>query len=367
MGLKQNNYPNIDSVLEVADLPVPAAIESASYPLQQDAPAAQESPYPLVNLFFAFDIVNSTQYKSMTKYWPMVIPGLITQIADRVQNDNALRDSQTWRIIGDEIIFTQPIFNASELAEAVAAVFSITQEVACSVRNGKFFSNLETPPDENITVLQPRNTLSVKASAWIGVINRKFKSPYDNILHYYDAQPNTINKIPDYLGRDIDTGFRIKQHTQDRRLCISLELAHFLLVKGQAAHLQIMDYVRLKGIWSEQLYPIIWYYNSDLNCNIDHVPIPFEESFRYDEADNNPVVQRYFQRMASGELPQNCEQNGYLLKKEMYDAATAIPKIIADRNMERKINHFNEFLRDMENEKLPEAPCCQQPPESQGA
>ena len=364
MGLKQNNYTNIAPVLEVADLPVPKAIESASY--QQNIPAAHESPYPLVNLFFAFDIVNSTQYKSMTKYWPMVIPELIAKIAKRVQNDNDLRDSQTWRIIGDEIIFTQPIFNASELNEAVAAVFRITQEVACSVRNGEFFSKLQTPPDENVTLLQPRNTLSVKASAWIGVINGKFESPYDNILHYYEAQPNTTNMIPDYLGRDIDTGFRIKQHTQDRRLCISLELAYFLLLNGQSAHLQIMDYVRLKGIWSEQLYPIIWYYNSDFNRDINRVPIPFEESFRYDEADNNPVVQRYFQRMASGELPQNCEQNGYLLKKEMYDAATAIPKIIADRNMEPKINHFNKYLRDTKGEKLPEAPCSRHQPESKG-
>lgn len=50
------------------------------------------------------------------------------------------------------------------------------------------------------------------------------KSPYDNIQTEYESDGSNI-PIVEYLGRDIDTGFRLKAYTQRRRLIVSFELA----------------------------------------------------------------------------------------------------------------------------------------------
>lgn len=135
------------------------------------------------------------------------------------------------------------------------------------------------------------------------------------------------------MGRDIDEGFRLKGYTQDRRLVVSFELAYILECLGKKKELYIMDYVRLKGVWNNSLYPIIWFHNAETAKNIygnidDKMhQYTFAGSFRYDETDDNRIVSQYFER---GKKQKNRKHDvgkqGYILADSMYKVDTALKK-----------------------------------------
>lgn len=337
----------------LGDFPVPAEVASAGVLDSENIKEKEQMHYPKVHLFFSFDIVNSTMYKAMTGNWPLVIRSLLEDIRTRVHRIDVLFTSYLWRVIGDETIFVLPVQSETALSEAVDAVFEVTQRISISLRSGKFFDSLEdqSVQQEEINILKTQNTLSVKATAWIAVVNDKIKSPFDNIAFDYSASSHN-QSISEFLGKDIDAGFRLKEHTQDRRLCISVELAYFLSKEGKEKNLEIMDYTRLKGVWNENLYPIIWYYNPDIvhNCRLEmtgqDTRITFTESFRYDETDKNPMVKKYFFRIhnQNGDKQNAFGSNEYELADSMYIAHTALQKIIADRNLQPKIEYFQKFF-----------------------
>lgn len=334
----------------LGNFPVPAEVASAGKEDSENAEEKEQMHYPKVHLFFSFDIVNSTMYKALTGNWPLVIRSLLEDIRSRVHRIDALLASYLWRVIGDEMIFVLPIQSETVLVDAVDAIFEVTQRVSISLRNGRFFDLLvdQSVQDSEIRLLKSQNTLSIKAAAWIAVINDKNESAFDNIVFDYSASSQS-RSIREFLGKDIDAGFRLKEYTQDRRLCISVELAYLLVKNKQTPNLQIMDYVRLKGVWNENLYPIIWYYNSEIahTCALEmtgmDARISFAKSFRYDETDNNPMVKKYFSRLRM-EQQRNIGANECELAKSMFFAKKALPKIVLDRNLRPKIEYFKRFL-----------------------
>lgn len=62
----------------------------------------------------------------------------------------------------------------------------------------------------------------------------------------------------EFLGNDIDIGFRIKENTQKRRFIISYELAYILSKNiDYLMNIHIITYKCLKGVWQNRLYSII--------------------------------------------------------------------------------------------------------------
>lgn len=346
----------------IFELPVPAEVMSAGATNLDHSNEKEQQHYPSVLLFFSFDIVNSTMYKAMTGNWPLIIRSLLGDIQSRVHRIDALFTSYLWRVIGDEIVFVLPIQSESSLTDAVEAIFEVTQRISISLNSGKFFDALvdQRLQQQEINILKSQNTLSVKATAWIAVVNRELESPFDNITIDYIANEHTRNSISEFLGKDIDTGFRLKGYTQDRRLCLSVELAYLMNGKSRKEHLHILDYVRLKGVWNESLYPIIWYYNPEVlkKCQLEMLgegkATPFANSFRYDETDNNEIVKQYFWRGQSkrkggkkkkkGEV--SPETGSFELASSMYSADYALQKIVVDKNLLPKIQYIQQHFRE---------------------
>lgn len=308
---------------------------------------------PEVHLFFSFDIVNSTMYKTLTTCWPIVIKALLDNLQKRVSTSTDLSNAILWRVIGDEMIFVIKVENNERLKKYVEAIFELTQRVTISLRNGKFFNNIKNQKLKNSDIEQLRiqSPLSVKSAAWIAAVSNEndFRTSYDCIRLNY-ATNSQKQRILEFLGSDIDAGFRLKQYTQDRRLAISFELA--CLLKEEYANFFIMDYVRLKGVWNEGLYPIIWYYNEAIvkACNKELLneskEVPFSRSFRYDETDNNPLVNNYFARGKQQKRERLSNTGECVLAKSMYDAQSAIRKIAKDRMLEEKINYFKSLYHE---------------------
>lgn len=335
------------------DLKRPEAIVEAQNNINNEIVEKKEQDYyPRVNLFFSFDIVNSTMYKSVTGNWPLIIRQLLEDIRTTVFKIPDLSACSLWRVIGDEMIFVIPIYSMEEMAVFVDSIFEVTQKISRRLKTGRFFDALEGQSIQktDIELLKYQTPLSIKAAAWIAIINEKVESPYECIKFNYSASSqNQI--ITEYLGRDIDAGFRLKSYTQDRRLIVSYELAYFLAKTGKTKELFIMDYVRLKGVWNDALYPIIWYHNAEIVKNIcqdiseDIHTFQFANSFRYDETDKNEIVNNYFAR--GKKKKQNTKSDSkteYSLAESMYKIDSALEKILVDRSLKHKIEFIQKLL-----------------------
>lgn len=65
----------------------------------------------------------------------------------------------------------------------------------------------------------------------------------------------------DYLGPEVDTGFRIGKCTRPGMLVVSVELAELLAeIPTQLRSMvgKIVGWEQLKGVWEERHYPVIW-------------------------------------------------------------------------------------------------------------
>lgn len=165
-----------------------------------------------VELFFSFDIVNSSLYKD-TNYlgWQIVLTSLLTDIQKSVAKE--IPTAQLWRVLGDEIVFFVTIRNEEEVYSTVDAIFSILVVTNVKLKNEKFFENLDGDfSEKEIGWMKKSNILAVQSAAWLAIIfngnNSSFR-PFDNIFKKYRISDG--QQINEFLGQDIDTGFRLKK------------------------------------------------------------------------------------------------------------------------------------------------------------
>ena len=207
------------------------------------------------------------------------------------------------------------------------------------LRNEKFFENIDEEfSDKEIDWMKKSNILAVQSAAWLAIIlngDNSLFSPYDNIFKKYRISDS--QQINEFLGQDIDTGFRIKKETQDRRLIVSVELAKILSDKTEyLSRLNIITYKSLKGVWQNRLYPIIWYHDSKVSG------VSFEDSFYYDETTYSQLSKDYFLNREKDE--------GDLTSYMFLDVHKALEKIIKDQKLDGKLKKIHQVINDTEND-----------------
>lgn len=294
-----------------------------------------------LNLFFSFDIVNSSRYKRINyKEWSVVLYHLLNEIKDRVSKE--MESAVLWRAIGDEMIFFINIKNIDNISEYVNKIFKLMCDFTRCIYNEEFYKKYCSDKD-NVYILKLQNNLAIQAAAWIAAVtNEKYNiHPYENsIIEYYNNKSNY--KIVDFIGNDIDGGFRIKKYTCQRRLVLSFELAYILSKKtDDLSKLNIITYRSLKGIWNERLYPIIWYHDCKIADNIK-----FEDSFLYDEINSNELVEEYINKKYNNIIINNKDNiNG---NKNL----SIINKIARDMKIEEKIRFMYSYIENNKGSKM---------------
>ena len=291
-----------------------------------------------VELFFSFDIVNSSLYKD-TNYlgWQSVLTSLLTDIQKDVTKE--IPQAQLWRVLGDEIIFFVTIRDIEEIYSTIDAIYGILVMTNVKLKNEKFFENIDAEfSHKEIEWMKKSNILAVQSAAWLAIIlngEDSVFSPYDNIFKKYRI--NESQQINEFLGQDIDTGFRIKKETQDRRLVVSVELAKILSDKTEyLSRLNIITYKILKGVWQNRLYPIIWYHDSKVSG------VTFEDSFYYDETTYSQLSKEYFLNRE--------RDDGDLTSYMFLDAHKALEKIIKDQKLGGKLKQIHQVISETEND-----------------
>lgn len=295
-----------------------------------------------LKLFFSFDIVNSSHYKEVNpKNWVTIITDLISTLNAKVMDE--VNYAFPWRVIGDEIIFVVPINDLKTLRENVDIIFRILSKDLKEIKN----NIISMDPDKRNPYAD--NLLSFKASAWIAYTTSRDGNNKDNHISSTIADYSTNNIFTTYelynnhilcefLGNDIDAGFRISKFTHKEHLCVSFELAYILSMdKNYKCWLHIMTYQNLKGVWDNHLYPIVWYFNED-TVNSLH----FDDSFGYDEAANDEILRCYFN------IDNFQKINFSFLNSKMFtDVSFAFEKLIQDNNLISKMDFLKKY--DKEN------------------
>jgi hypothetical protein len=147
-----------------------------------------------------------------------------------------------WKAVGDELIYQFRVGARKELYWITVAFLAAVRLID-KQRGGA------------------EHGLRIKGSAWVAgfpVRNRIIRLPA------IDTQ--------DFLGPDIDVGFRIGKCTQPGMLAVSVELAE--LLSESPSYMdpivgQIVGWETLKGVWNDKRYPVIWvdFPNRYLNAN----------------------------------------------------------------------------------------------------
>lgn len=287
-----------------------------------------------VEMFFSFDIVNSTAYKTLNfTGWSRVIIALFSKIQQLVAKK--IPSAEMWRILGDEVIFIVPIKEKDDIFVYISNIFEILNNLVTQLKKGNFFDELRLCDLER-DLMKMQNIISIKASAWIAIIGENLKKleQYDNIIERFKLQEGY--GIFEFLGNDIDTGFRIKENAQDRRLVIDYELAYILSRNTDyLKNIHIIAYKRLKGVWQGRMYPIIWYHDEKYLEGTS-----FEDSFYYDEEENSELVKLYFENKTQPKL-----------KQEMYcNVDYALNKILYDQKLEDKFAKMDIIIKESQED-----------------
>lgn len=321
--LSQNDKEKIE--------PVTNSVEKVEQPTKRD-----------VVLFFSFDVVNSTSYKTINYYgWAQVLNLLFKELREEVFNK--ISGSEMWRVLGDEAIFIIKIRDEDELRENVNKIFRIMISTTYKLKEGDFFKS----NDDNFKLMKLQNILSLKATAWIAAVtdvgdisNKNLQESVENIFERYKSQEGY--EIFEFLGNDIDTGFRVAKQTQDGRMALSYELAYLISQKTDSlSYLHIITYKKLKGVWKDKLYPVIWYH--DPKAYLDHYKkeLHLEDSFTFDDCDESDLIKEYYENRDVN------KREKVIRDDKMYtEPYHALNKILQDRGLTEKIKGLQKLIKE---------------------
>ena len=157
-------------------------------------------------------------------------------------------DVYVWKLIGDEIVFK---FNPGSVDEAVRVV--------------KAFYKSIVDYDEELFKRWP---LRVKGTVWAAAfLERNIEIKIPERMHWKDSD-QAIHT--DYLGPDVDTGFRIAHYAPAGGVIISLNLAEAIANSEEQSGLNFHYVGRevLKGVFSGRPYPLIFLSHSECMPNL---------------------------------------------------------------------------------------------------
>jgi 8-oxo-dGTP pyrophosphatase MutT (NUDIX family) len=302
---------------------------------QREELTAGVARQPEFYVFFSFDLVNSTLFKSLNQAeWPLVTHKFYEFVEDSLRKHvSDAGDIRLWKYVGDELLLYRRIRSLADLRACVPAAHQTL---------------LRTAKHLWMQFPDTRTVLAVKATVWCakvvepapadlqvareqaGARDGKAEKPiYPNILVRANDEMGRGQR--DFLGPDIDIGFRIAKHALRQRLVVSADLA-YLLFRDRAEDergelgLRIVSFEQLKGVWDNRHYPIFWY-EPDWST--------VSSSFAYDERFHHPIVRDLTAGKPLGRLGE-------------------VSKILEDVGRTQSVEELWEFVRSLETTEISE-------------
>lgn len=150
-----------------------------------------------------------------------------------------------WKVIGDELVYSIQVKNRSELHEKMLAFYKTLKKY-----------------DKN---LNEKNLIRLKGSAWVAsfpIRNRVIEIPCPTLYTKNSEGEEFTYPYPkeDYLGPEMDIGFRIGKCVASGFIAASIELVYLLGGVESSSQFKVCNvgWEQLKGVWGGRYYPIYW-------------------------------------------------------------------------------------------------------------
>lgn len=211
-------------------------------------------------LFLSFDITDSTMQKvKHPEEWPKIIDLLVSL---KFQHMNY------WKFNGDEILYKRKVNGLEFICRIIESVDLHLKRI-------------------NTEMAKIIKDISVKATIWLALSET-------DALHYMHNFSFQIDGEVDFVGKNIDEGFRLTKCSSMQKIAIDPKIVYILLdtydyyrnpthrnkqikfygskenvedvnferIYTQIIHkLHLVGYSRCKGVWNNHPYPVYWYYD----------------------------------------------------------------------------------------------------------
>ncbi len=226
-----------------------------------DSKAFEELIRPKLRLFLSVDIVGSSAFKYQQTTGPgaswvfpflsfyQAFPEFLDQAVDSLGLGKSkaipLKKPQIWKALGDELIFVAELRQRREAELYLRSFRKALQSASTNWQdNGHGFQ--------------------FKGTAWLAGF------PLGNVEVPITDSPGQLSPMPDFVGPQIDAGFRLKDHATPRKLVISADLAYLLVVTPESKLSLFFDGDQpLKGIMRGKPYPLLWLDGEDSEIKSD--------------------------------------------------------------------------------------------------
>jgi hypothetical protein len=163
------------------------------------------------------------------------------------------RCPKTWKTIGDEILFCTRLYSLEHLAHSVSSFLRALEDYGAYLDSAG--NKLDVKGAGWVAAFPaPNVTVEVLGGSSDRPLNELFDEDFELLA---DQNPTDF----DFLGKEIDSGFRSAKNAASDRLTASIELAWLL---AEAAHAEIFParfsyHGRqvLKGVIADRPYPIV--------------------------------------------------------------------------------------------------------------
>ena len=235
-----------------------------------------------LRLFLSVDLVGSTAFKAKhgapsldveratpNPAWVDQIRHFYRDFPERVQRSYEKLDKpaslekynsapQVWKTIGDEIVFCCRLSSREHLAACVRAFVGALEQYGQyldsvgRLLDVKGYGWVAAFPSPNVTVVVSSGRQTAQPDP---KVTPEF--PDEAIEVKADAIPSQF----DFLGKEIDAGFRTGRHCSADKLSLSLELSWLLTSLRENVHVRGVEFAyhgrqELKGVLNSRPYPI---------------------------------------------------------------------------------------------------------------
>lgn len=198
-------------------------------------------------LFLSVDMVGSTEFKARftgqgSEGWLEIFQTFFTsfplmaagQIGLAFLDDDATPAIDVWKVMGDEVVFVAQPSSPEELTSILLALLRTMK-----LYEARHFQQLP---------------LRLKGTAWLA----DFDGP--NIVVEIPELSSGAGAHLDFIGPDIDLGFRISKFAKPGVMVLSLDVLECVLGARNAAETQmfVLGKEPLKGVMFGRPYPIVW-------------------------------------------------------------------------------------------------------------
>ncbi len=200
----------------------------------------------MVRLFLSVDMAGSTQFKARFTdggSWLETFRGFFTnfplmlagQVGFAFLEEGETPSVEVWKVMGDEVIFVATPDSAEEIVTLLLALLRTMNDY-----ESRFLEDLP---------------LRLKGTAWLAEFGGR------NIeLEIPELSGGDGVRVIDFIGPDLDLGFRVGKFARPACLALSFDVADLLLSARNSADaaLYLIGAEELKGVMFGRPYPIIW-------------------------------------------------------------------------------------------------------------